>query len=65
MPKPQLPPYLLRKEMLEVVFEASEIEHLKKMVIQDGCRTLNEYVRKALIYYEAYNKKMNLKNVIE
>jgi hypothetical protein len=64
MPKPPLPPHLVKNVKLEVVFRASEIEHLKKMAIQNRCRTLSEYVRKALIYYETYNKRNELEDIV-
>lgn len=52
MPKPPLPQHLVKNKKLEVVFRASEYEHLKKMVALTTCRTLSEYVRRALFYYE-------------
>jgi hypothetical protein len=54
MPKPPLPPHLVKNVVLKVVFRQSEIEHLKKTAIKNGCRTLSQYVRKALIHYENY-----------
>jgi hypothetical protein len=52
MPKPPLPPHMVKSIVLKVVFRPSEIEHLKKMAIQSGCKTLSQYVRKALVYYQ-------------
>ena len=59
MPKPPLPPHLVKSVELRVVFRVSEIEHLKKTAIKNGCRTLSQYVRKALIHYEMYQNSLS------
>jgi gamma-glutamyl:cysteine ligase YbdK (ATP-grasp superfamily) len=63
MPKPPLPPHLVKNVELRVVFRSSEIEHLKKMAALTRCRTLSEYVRKALLYYETYSRKNEIEDI--
>jgi len=58
MPKPPLPPHLVKNVQLKVFFRDSEMKHLKKMAVKHKCKTLSEYVRKALIHYENSNNDL-------